>query len=191
MTSPPDAPLLVNKRELATLLKVSLPTLSEMMRRYADFPVERGGGTGAAYAFDAAKVRAFVAAKRADEERASVERAALFEQFRLPVDEVAGEEAKGLTPAQRFALAKARQTEQKLAREAGFLVLASEVRKGGARVLAQLGAFLDVLPESVCRDLELGPEVALAMRARIDRARERFVDELRAVLERGGDGAEA
>lgn len=176
--------LVVNKRELARrILECSLPTLNELIERYPDFPIERKGSNGVEWEFDADGVVAFLAAKREAEARASDERNTLFAQFKLPIDEVAGEGAAELSPAQRAQLATARLKERKLAVEAGMLVSVAEVRQSLHVALARFGKFLDVLPKQVGTQHNLPEEVQRSMRGRLDDERRRFVAEIQAFLE--------
>jgi phage terminase Nu1 subunit (DNA packaging protein) len=181
-------PLLVNKQELAQrVLKCSLPTLSALITRYPDFPAERRGAKGASWLFDAPKVVAFLDRVRAEEARAMQERNALFEQFSLPIDGAASGEMKGLTPAQRASLARARLDEQKLAREAKFLVPVSSVRQAGMTAFRQLGAGLSSLSNQIAKEFGLPPEAEQKIRERIDDFRRQFVGELRAIFDERSD----
>lgn len=182
-TSSPER-LLVNKRELAKrILRTSLPTLDDLMGKYPDFPIERQGSNGVEYLFDADRVVEFLRQKREDEARAAQQRQSLFEQFSLPIDDVAPDEARALTPAQRAALARARLAERKLAIESGLLVSSAEMRQVLTMALGRLGKFLEQLPGQVARDHRLPEEVARAMRSRMDDARRVFVRDLKALLE--------
>jgi phage terminase Nu1 subunit (DNA packaging protein) len=178
-----DERLLVNKRELARqVLKCSLPTVNDLIERYPDFPIEHRGSNGVEWQFDAAAVVAFLGGKREAESRDSAARAELFRQFTLPIDSVAGDEAKGLIPSQRAALARARIAERKLAVESGFLLETSETRQVLQSAIARLARFLDGLPGEIGRQFNLPDEISAAMRSRIDERREQFVADLQAFL---------
>jgi len=174
----PEA-LVCNKVELAEHLKCSLPTLDALLRRYGDdFPVRRKGSNGIAWEFVLADVIAFLKAEREAEQHAADERAQLFEQFRLPLDELAAPEAEGMTPQQRASLALARQREHELALQTGQVVLASEMVEADRRMWKSLGRFLDSLPNQLARLHNLPDPVVRSMRAMIDEQRRLLVREL-------------
>lgn len=168
----------VNKRELARILRCSLPTVDAMMGRYQDFPVEQAGTVGRPYLFDAEAVVEFLKRKREEEAAEEAKRGSFFEQFSLPIDEVAPEGAAQLSPSQRAQLAQARIREQDLAIKAGFLVQTSEVRRCIMQLLTSLGRMLDALPDQVARAHNLPDATARAMRSTIDEHRRRCVREL-------------
>lgn len=181
--APNSHDLIVNKRELARqILKCSLPTLNDLIERYPDFPVELRGSNGVEWQFDAARVTKFLEDQREAEQRDSVARSELFKQFSLPIDEIAGDEAAGMSPTQRAALARARMAERKLALESGFLLQAAETRQALQTTLARFGKFLDGLPAELGRQFGLPDDVTVAMRSRIDEQRRQIVRELQAFL---------
>jgi phage terminase Nu1 subunit (DNA packaging protein) len=176
---------LVNKRELARrVLDCSLPTLDDMLDRWVDFPIEARGSYGVEWRFDPVKVVAFIRQKKREDEQAAQERSALFAQFTLPIDEVAGDEAKGMTPTQRAQLAQARIRERQLAIESGLLVNTAELRQDLTTVLARFGRFLDQLAGRVASDHNLPPDVARAMKGTIEEQRRVFVRDMQRVLQR-------
>jgi phage terminase Nu1 subunit (DNA packaging protein) len=177
------ADLTVNKRELAKILECSLPTLDKLIDRYADLPIEARGSNGVEWQFDPAKVVAFLKAKDAEEAHAADERRSLFEQFKLPIDEVAaaGEDA-GLSPAQRAQMALARSREHELALKVGMVVPRSDSRQAFDQVIRGLGRFLDTLPTTLQRFHNLPDAVVRSIRAQIDEQRRLFVAEFRGEL---------
>jgi hypothetical protein len=58
-------PVLINKRGLARMLGVSIPTVSAILDRYPDFRSRREGRVGLEWQFNSADVQAFLAGKRA------------------------------------------------------------------------------------------------------------------------------
>lgn len=175
-------PLILNKIELAEQLRCSRPTLDALMRRFPDFPVYRRGATGITWGFVLADVFAFLKAQKDAAARADAERAALFEQFRLPLDDLAAPEAEGLSPQQRAALALARKREHDLALAAGQVVLASEVASADRFAWRNLGRFLDGMPAQLARFHNLPDPVVRSMRAMIDEERRKFVRDTAADL---------
>lgn len=177
--------LIVNKRELAfRVLECSLPTVDALLERYADFPVQRRGSNGIEWEFVAADVVEFLQRKRREDEAAGAQRSQLFEQFKLPIDELAGpDDATAITPNQRAALAQARLREHELALKAGLVVPTSEARQQYQVLLQQLGKFLDTLPQQLGRQHALPEMVVQSMRRSLDEQRRSFVAEFAAELE--------
>ncbi len=183
--SPVEGRQLVNKRELAfRVLSCSLPTLDKMLERYPDFPVVTRGGNGVEWEFDPVEALAFVRRQREDAARATVAQQEFFAQFSLPIDDVAPEGAAELAPAQRLAMAKARQAEQQLARETGFLVETAAVRQALQIGLAALGRSLQQMPRMLCGEFNLPDEVERAMQRRISDAQRQLVASVQTVLGR-------
>ena len=168
----------VNKRELARILRCSLPTVDAMIARYPDFPIEQVGTVGRQWLFDAAAVVEFLNRKREEEAAEEAKRGSFFEQFSLPIDNVAPDGSRELSPSQRAQLAQARIRERDLAIKAGLLVETSEVRQRLTQFLTKLGRMLDTLPDQVARTHNLPEATARAMRATIDEQRRRCVQEL-------------
>lgn len=170
---------LVNKRELAKILKCSLPTVSALVDRYADFPVERRGSNGVEWQFAADTVIAFLTTKREEEQAAAVaqhrERAALLDQFRLPIDDLAPAGDATLTPQARLAVARAKSIEDKMARESGLLVPTTEVRASLTAAIAQLNQFLAALPGTIGRRYNLPDPVIRDMRRSIEQQQRQFL----------------
>jgi phage terminase Nu1 subunit (DNA packaging protein) len=119
---------LVNKAELADLIRCSLPTLGKLIKKYPDLPVERRGRNGEQWQFDPDAVIAFLEAKRNEAAEQASARADLLDQFRLPIDDQAPAEDRSLSPTQQLAAVKTRMLLAKEAREAGMLVPVSDVR---------------------------------------------------------------
>lgn len=175
--------LRVNKRELARILGVSLPTMDALIDRYADLPIERRGSNGVEWQFDAAKVVAFIDGKKRAEAEQLQQRSEFLKQFTLPMDATAPEESLGAVSAsQRKQIAEALRIERQLARESGLLVSTAEIRQKLAAPVAQFGRFLDNLPQQLGRRFNLPDEVVRAMRDMLDDQRRVFVRDLSAVL---------
>jgi phage terminase Nu1 subunit (DNA packaging protein) len=181
--------LLVNKRELARVLKCSLPTVDNIIDRYPGFPIERRGSHGVEWEFDVDLVTAFLKRQRDAEAQQTVARDELLQQFTLPIDDTAPEGSTVLSPAQRKAQAEALRIERKLAMESGLLVPTSEIRQQLADPIAQLGRFLDTLPVQLGRRFNLPEEVVRAARDLIDDGRRSFVRGLGDLAKRGDDAA--
>lgn len=173
--------LFVNKRELAKLLRCSIPTLDKLIDDNADFPVEHRGSNGVEWQFDADTVCQFIQAKRTAEAQQYKERSELFGQISLPIEDApAGGGA--LTPTQRMNLARARMAERKLAMESGLLVSTAEMRQVLMISIAKFGRFLDTLPAQLGRRHGLPEEVVRAARQYIDEQRRLFVKEMQEAL---------
>lgn len=164
--SEPSVPL-VNLEQMAEALRVSMPTMRKLMRRYPDLPVVGRGTNGQAYQFDAAAVIAFVKAKKAAEAEANAARDELLAQVSLPLEDVVPPEDRGLTASDRLKNAQAMLKEDEVARQRGFLVLMTDVRMVLTPVWAEMSSFLQALPNSVGRPHNLPDAVIRDLRARI------------------------
>lgn len=169
-------PLVCNKRELAEKLSLSVPTIDALLSRHGDeFPVRQRGSNGIPWEFDLPDVIAFLRHKDEDETRAIAERRQAFEQFRLPLDDLASPEAEGLSPQQRNALSLARMREHELALAVGQVVRASEVEDSYRTLFRTLGRAFDTLPGQLARKFGLPDAVARAVREWLDEQRRQIV----------------
>lgn len=159
----------VNKGELARILGVSKPTMSAILDRYPDFPVEQRGGLGQEWQFDPKMAKAFIAAKKAEEDEANAAKSELLAQCSLPLDELVpeAEAPKALSAVERMQHAKAMLVEDKVAKERGFLVQTTEMRMRLSPVWAALGQFLQGLPGEMGQRYNLPLDVIRDMRKRI------------------------
>lgn len=169
--SAPDEGLTANMQEMADILRISLPTLRDMIRDYADFPVLARGKNGVAWKFEPATVIAFVKAKREAEATSKAERSQLLAQISLPEDLITPPDQQGLTAKEREQRARAGLKEDELAKQRGFLVSTHEMRSRITPVwqLVQTG-MLSIpsrvgrkhnLPDAVIRDIRRETESVL------------------------------
>jgi phage terminase Nu1 subunit (DNA packaging protein) len=160
------APLVVNKRELAQILGVSLPTIDRMLQDGC--PIAEGGSNGVAYKFDVGRVRAWreeTAAKkrRVDADRRAridAEQAKLFGDDELP--EIEG--AADLSPQARAALVRTRREHLLVLEQMRELVRAADVEAGLAPVFAELQTGILGVPDELQRRFGLTEEATVAMR---------------------------
>lgn len=184
---PTDDRLLVNKSQLATILKCSLPFIATLLEDYPDLPVVTRGGRGTEWVFDAGEVTAYLEQRRAAERLEADRQAELRKQYSLPIDDAPELQAgQGLTPKQRRDIAGARLIERKLAQETGQLVTKSELRMALTTMLGAFGRFLDTLPGQIGRHHGLPDEVVASIRRRIDEQRRIFVEEAKRLLQAEG-----
>ena len=141
---PEPAPL-VNKRELATILGCSLPTLSAWITRYDDFPVQERGTNGKQWLFDAAGVREFLRGKRDEEQTEAEERAERLKQFALPGLDQPEEAAGAVKATDLLAMARVRALQRQEQREAGLLVPTSDVRVVLTTAITRLNRALNAM----------------------------------------------
>lgn len=116
-----DAPLIVNKSQLARLFRVSLPTIDGWVEKRC--PIHKGGSNGVAYEFDVDQVKTWRDAEDAREaeaeaelqRRIGVKQAEMFDGARL-APEGAGDIKEALE-AERLALIVGKQKGELVARE--------------------------------------------------------------------------
>ena len=133
---------LANKKELASILDCSLPTLTSWIDRYGEeFPVEQRGTNGKEWLFAPAAVIAFLKAKRDEEAAAEAERAKALKQFQLPILAAEEDEPAGIKASDLLAMAKVRQMQRREALENSLLVPTSDVRMALTTAFAKLARF--------------------------------------------------
>lgn len=121
----------VNKRELARILEISVPTLDETIARFHNsFPIVERGWNGRSWRFDVDAVIAFLREKQ-DERK----RDALLAQYRLPIQADGPGAPPSLTPAQQFMMAKLRKLQRDEEYELGRLTRVSEVKESLTQML--------------------------------------------------------
>lgn len=167
-----------NKRELARLLPVSLPTLDKMIADNPDFPIEGKGSNGREYEFDLVKVQAWRAAKLEEERAHASERMSALGVFDFGDDAPANS-----SPTQMFALARYERERRKLAQEAGLLIDVATLRVRTQPVIMDLALFLDALPDTIGRKLKLTPAMVEEVRVLLEEGRNDFVVNMVASLE--------
>ncbi|MBW6399993.1 hypothetical protein KPL78_19185 [Roseomonas sp. HJA6] len=177
----------VNLEEMAEKLRISLPTLRKMMRRYEDFPVVAEGSNGVPWQLDPEAVIAFVQAKRDDEAAARDARDDLLSQVSLPLEELHTEADRVATPAERLKLAQAMRVEDEVAKQRGFLVLTSDMRMRLTDAWTPLSQFLTALPGQLGRRHNLPDAVVRDMRRAIEAQQRELHRKLKDLLAAGAD----
>ena len=171
--------LSLNKRELARVLNVSLPTITAWLDRYSDFPVFQAGTNGREYQFDPFAVRAFLDEREAEERRLADEREAQIAQLGLPLEEQT-DGADALKPRDRLDHIRAIQAEDKLRVERGFLVSVPAQRQAMTSALARWNRALHAAMRQCGRDFNLPDAVVRALTDSLGETQRQFVRELRA-----------
>ncbi len=172
----------VNKAELASILKCSLPTLDKMLRQHGDaFPVIRRGTNGVEWQFDPAAVVAFLTELDQARIAAGQARDDLMRQYTLP-GVSAEEETPGLTAGDRLKLAQLRKIEREEQISAGFLIETAKVRSIVSAVLINLRRDLTTGIRIPCRDANLPETVIRSIEARFADAQRNAVATLRKQL---------
>jgi phage terminase Nu1 subunit (DNA packaging protein) len=172
----------VNLEEMADKLRISLPTLRKMMRKYPDFPVEAEGSNGVPWHLDPQAVIAFVQAKRDEEAAARDQRDDLLAQVSLPIEELRPEDERTLSAAERLKVAQAMRVEDEVAKQRGFLVLTSDMRMRLTDAWTPLSQFLAGLPAQLGRRHNLPDAVVRDMRRAIEAQQRELHRKLRALL---------
>ncbi len=181
------AGLTVNKNELAKIISCSLPTLNALIDRHGDdFPIITRGTNGREYEFDADAVVAYLRAKDDAARQAGAEREELMRQYTLPVETETPSAAAGLRPQELLALTRAEGLRRQQMRDAGFLVLVSDVRQTLTAAFIKLRQRQLQAVRQACRDSNIPEATIRTIEARIGEAQAEFVRETQRDLETGG-----
>ena len=180
---------LVNKRELASILDISLPTLDSLIDRHGDaFPIVQRGSNGVAWQFDPEAVTAFLRAYQAREEAELAARAEALDQFRLPGLEPAPTPA-GAKPKDILDTLRAQRLQHDMAKQAGHLVWTTQVRQQLVTAVTLLNTFLHGLPGQCGRRFNLPDAVVTDMARLIADQQVEFQCQLRELLNPSSDAA--
>ena len=182
MSSPPPS-ITGNKKELASALGVTPPTLDRWLDRFGDaVPVIQRGSNGRPFRFDLVAVTDFFRARQADEATRTAERDEQLAQLALPG--LAPDSPANATLTQRE-IGQALDNEgkrQRLLRDRADLVLAADISATLTAALAALGARLDALVPQIAAEHHLPPAATAALSARFASARADCVRSLQALL---------
>lgn len=183
----------VNKAELAGILRTSLPTLDKMLRRHGEaFPVHRRGSNGRSYEFDPAAVVAFLAELEEARVAAGHAKDELMQQYTLP--DIVPPTEPSLTPRDRLQLAKLRQLEREEQLQSGFLVERSAVRASLFTAFTSLRRDMGAAIRQELRRANIPEAVIRSVEGRIAKAQRDFVATTKVALRkptepRNGDQA--
>lgn len=172
----------VNLEEMASTLRVSLPTLRALIKRHDDFPVVAEGRNGVPWQLDPEAVIAFVQRKRDEDAARKAERDDLLAQFSLPVDDMLPAEERGVSAGERLKIAQAMLKEDEVAKQRGFLVLTSDMRMRLTDAWTPLNQFLQALPSQLGRRHNLPDAVVRDMRRMIETQQRELHRRLRDLL---------
>lgn len=162
---------LVNRKDLAELFRVTLPTVDEY-RKSEDFPspiVE--GSNGKEYQYDLAACRDWYLErqKRIASQASAKADAIKAVQAELDLADGGGADSVASLPfkqRQEFYAAELAGNKARMAR--GELVEAKAVEAEFESVLSAVARFLQTLPDQLARDLALEPGVVGALQEKID-----------------------
>jgi phage terminase Nu1 subunit (DNA packaging protein) len=157
----------LGKSELCAALGWGRSTLDRRLDKDPSFPIIARGGPGKSWAFDLAKVTAYLSGQASD-----------------GGGQVASERLTGGegTARQRRDAAQAALLEDKLRRERGELIEVERLRLVLDTAIGRLGKWLDGFPEQAVKILGLPEDRAEALRAHVDEQRDRLVDEITSAL---------
>ncbi|NHN83653.1 DNA packaging protein [Acetobacter musti] len=140
----PDIAPMLNKRELARRLKVSLPTLTAWMERWPEFPVAQRGTNGSSYRFDVEAVFAFLSERRDEEAQQKAGRDEQLMALQLsfadlfPAPAPLADSGRRMSPKEEIDLWKLRDLKRKEAERSGLLVVAEQVEQMFGAAFARL-----------------------------------------------------
>ena len=180
----------VNKRQLANLLKVSLPTMTDWIDRY-ELPVEQRGTNGKEWRFNVANV---VDALRKQKDAAQAAGAARDEQLAqlvLPLDLGRQQEApSGLSIKDQMDAVRLRRLQREEAERLGVLVPAAAITHALTSSLTLWNRLIRTAVRAAAADHNLPDAVTRSIDARIADAQRQFVREAGAMLVPGDDDAD-
>lgn len=160
--------VLVSKRELCRVLRISRPTLDAWIDRYGDaFPIAERGANGREYQFDAEAVIDFLRAEQERQAAARAQRDEALAQLMLPLP--AGPAPAADAPSLDDRLKAARLNALLLDEEerAGRLVSATEVEDRLTSVFAVLARELAAFLRQLAREQNWPDAVLLAAERRL------------------------
>lgn len=192
--APQSAPRLTgNKRELAAFLRVSLPTVEQLVD--AGCPVLEGGTNGKPYVFDFAAVVEWRQARDELRERQAADRKRQIdaEQARLFGDDDLPEDAElaGVSPRARAEIVKFRREYLLLLERQRNLVKFDDVVLGLAETFSTLKGSIRSLADVLQRQLGLNEEAATRLVELIDDRLNDAVDAAQKRLAEVGGNAKA
>lgn len=172
-----DVATLVHKRELARAIGCSVPTVTDLIDRYPDFPIERRGTNGLAWQFDIAKVVPFLAGERDRQERERAKKDERLAQLVLPLNLTPPAAAPAAVSLKdQVEAAKLREMLRKEAIAAGDLVNAQAVEENFAKLLGDWSRRIREFVRQLAREQSWTDEVLHTVEARLSDMQDQLVD---------------
>ena len=154
----------IGKKDLCEKLGWSRPTLDKRLKEDPNFPVKKRGGRGGGWLFDEADVRSYLngsdteIAADADQEHREA-------YIQAPRRVTHGGEA---TATQRYKESQAALNEDRLLRQRGELVEASDVRQALSTMLAELKSSLTDLPGLLGKEFDWSEREIQSVRLKVE-----------------------
>lgn len=169
-TTQPRAALLLSLEEAAEFFDVATPTVRDWIK--AGGPIVEGGKPGVPYKIDPAALAAWRKERTEQEAAAREQRAGTLNQLKLdllgPASLTAQDPDLKLSKTEAAAALQAEYHRTKIAEKRGELVNANALKLLLAQALANLQGGLRAMPDTICRQLGLGEDVAGDMLELID-----------------------
>ncbi|WP_428485968.1 terminase small subunit [Rhodopila sp.] len=178
LSSGADVAVRVNKRELARVLAVSLPTINAYLDRYTDFPVLQEGTNGREWQFDATAVRAFMAAKEREEEAAELRKQEQIAQLAMPLESTSDQPSE-INPGDRLKLIRSLAAEDELRLKRGFLVSVPAQRQALTAAVARWNRAQLATIRQAGRDFNLPDSVIRSLLDRLGEAQRQLIADLK------------
>ena len=179
MSSSSSPERVVNKRELAKLLRTTVVSLGNWIEKWPDLPVLERGTNGREWQFEASAVVEFLRAKQEEGRAAKAERDEALSQLVLPLA-LTGDAEKPLAGSikeQREALLF-RIAQRQEAEKLGRLVAADDVRDALTTAFGTMNRVLTGAVKAIGQDHSLPPGVLRVIQARIATAQREAVREI-------------
>jgi len=159
--------ILCNLDEMAEKLDISLPTMRGLTK-LDGFPIVERGRNGVPWQLNPDAVIAFVRDRRAQEAAGRLARSEALAQITLPDELLTPPELANLSTLDRYRVAQANRVELATAREAGHLVLKTDLRQQLRGAWASLMQGLLAMPSSMGRRHNLPAAVVADMRRYVE-----------------------
>ena len=155
----------LNKAQMAKRLKVSLPTLTNWIDRWPDFPADHRGTNGKSWRFDPHAVFDFLAARREEEEKATIGRDEKLMELQLQFDDLFAEEEQParsgfVSTKEQIDIWRLRELKRKEAERCGKLVVAEQLQDMFSSAFATLSRDTSMFLRRLAREQDW-PEAVL------------------------------
>ncbi|GBQ69693.1 phage DNA packing protein [Ameyamaea chiangmaiensis NBRC 103196] len=180
--SAPATAMTVNKRELARLLRVSLPTLTSWLDKWPEFPVVERGTNGVNWQFSVDDVVTFLSDRQAEEQARKADRDEELMKLQLTLDLGLKSEPESLPSSrvpvkEQIDLMRLQEMKVRQAEKCRQLVKVDEFADLAGGAFAQIARESGIFVRRLCQELNCSD-------AQLRHAEIRFADMQRGIVEK-------